>query len=141
MDQASDYTVLSALAAAFVAGVTFYATRIRKRYSIAAVAAKHEATVKGTWNITIQISNTGRRPVSLAFLTVEKPGDSSLQIPFGDYEPVIIEAGVSIERNVTGNAGEGFWESEKELEKSKIMILDTRRKSHRVRIQEKSGGS
>ena len=121
------------LAAFFVAGVTFYAIRVRKRYAIKATAVKHEATVKNTWNIAIQITNTGRRAISLEYLTIEKPDAPGLQIPFGDYEPVSLNAGGRVERSITGNAGEGFWESERELEKSKIKILDTRGKAHHVK--------
>lgn len=126
------------LIAVLVLAAFFYVIRLRKRYSLQAIGVMQEAVARGSWNLAIHVSNTGRRPIYLSFVTIKKPDKSTFRIPFGDTKPVPLDVGDSLEREIRGHSGEGFWETEDELTKSKIFIEDVREKSYRAKVQSRT---
>lgn len=127
-------TVISALALVVSIGsaiVSVVALR-RDRHIIKARSTAWEDQ-PGKWALTVTVSNAGRRPVSIAFVTVNVPniGPRTRQFTANGNGNVRLDVGESTSTSVIFPSDKlAMWTSLDELRASKVLVQDALGKNY-----------
>lgn len=110
---------------------------VRDRHVIKAhgsVFERHDK--KGVYCLSISVSNSGKRPVSISFVLVRKKGVPGNFFDFtsGGKTPIEVDVGQCATMVLRGPVHNRDWNSGKEIREYKIYVVDALGKKHRVNI-------
>lgn len=122
-----------ALIVSIVALIINFVSLYRDKHVIQARRSLYTDSVEsGIWNVSISVSNSGKRPITICFITVRIKGGSGVSVPFSNSGPVSIDVGEVATANIEGGKGAGVWHSLEELKECEIFVEDALGEKHPV---------
>lgn len=131
----SDYIAYLALLTSIVSLVVSFLALYKDRHVV-----KARGSIFGTpnepekWNLSISVSNGGKRPISVCFITVRPKGMPGMSILFSEGGSVPIEVGGSAVANIMAGTPAALWSNPAEIAACDIFVQDALGKDHVVRI-------
>jgi hypothetical protein len=131
----SDYIAYLALLTSIISLVVSFLTLHRDRHVVKARGSIYETTNEPEkWNLSISVSNAGKRPISVSFVTVRPKGMSGISVPFSEGGSVSIEVGGSAVANIMAGTPAALWRNPTEIADCDIFVQDALGKDHIVKI-------
>ena len=105
---------------------------------------KHVVNAKGSifgspndpekWNLSISVSNSGKREISMSFVIVRPKGEPGKSLPFSPDGPIKIDVGGSAAMNILAGDSAALWDNPVDISALDIFVQDALGKDHRVHI-------